>query len=248
MNEIQTTEQTAVTISTEVTSPLVIMKQALESGVDLEKVSKMLELQEKWDAMEAKKAFTKAMAEFKANPPKILKDKTVGFESRRTGSSTSYSHATLANVTTQINSSLSKYGLSAAWTTNQIDNKISVTCIITHSMGHAESTSLTAGADTSGNKNSIQAIGSTITYLERYTMLALTGLATHDQDDDGNGYEEPEYVDEAKQSKIRDLLTVTNSDEGLFLKWLCCESIDKIDEVSYGRAIVNLQAKKDRNP
>jgi hypothetical protein len=55
-------------------------------------------------------------------------------------------------------------------------------------MGHSELTKMTAPSDTSGQKNSIQAIASTITYLQRYTLLAATGLTTKDMpDDDGKG-------------------------------------------------------------
>jgi hypothetical protein len=42
-------------------------------------------------------------------------------------------------------------------------------------------------ADATGNKNPVQQIGSTVTYLQRYTLLAATGLATSDSDDDGRG-------------------------------------------------------------
>lgn len=159
-------------------SPTGLIKQAVESGADLEKLGKLLELQERWDATQAKKAYNQAMAEFKANPPKIGKDKTVSY------GNTKYNHASLANVTDKVNTELSKYGLSAFWTTNQ-NGKILVTCRITHVQGHSENTTLSASADTSGSKNPIQAIGSAITYLQRYTLLALTGLATFDQDDDG---------------------------------------------------------------
>jgi len=84
----------------------------------------------------------------------------------------------------KITAELSKHGLSASWRTEQ-NGQIKVTCRISHSMGHYEETSLSADADTSGSKNAIQAVGSTITYLERYSLLAITGLATEDQDNDG---------------------------------------------------------------
>jgi ERF superfamily len=62
-----------------------------------------------------------------------------------------------------------------------------VTCILTHQMGHSEETTLAGAPDNSGSKNSIQAIGSTVTYLERYTLLAATGLAAANGDNDGQG-------------------------------------------------------------
>lgn len=42
-----------------------------------------------------------------------------------------------------------------------------------------------APSDLSGNKNAIQAIGSTTTYLMRYTLIAAFGLTTADEDNDG---------------------------------------------------------------
>lgn len=165
-------------------SPASIICQAITGGADLEKLEKLLELQERWEANEAKKAYNHAMAAFKAHPPDIEKDKKVEFKT--SVGMMRYNHASLANVTEKINASLSRYGLSASWITAQSPNGvISVTCKITHDLGHSETTTLSAGPDGSGSKNSIQAIGSTISYLERYTLLALTGLATHEMDDDG---------------------------------------------------------------
>src|SRR3990167_2499280 len=157
-------------------SPAEMIRMAVAGGADLEKLSKLLDLQEKWEANEARKAYHRAMAEFKQNPPEIAKDKKVAY------GNTKYNHASLANVVKKITKELSKHGLSASWSTQQ-NGQIIVTCKITHVLGHSEETSLSAPADSSGSKNSIQAIGSTITYLERYAILALLGLATHDQDD-----------------------------------------------------------------
>jgi hypothetical protein len=58
-----------------------------------------------------------------------------------------------------------------------------VTCHVSHEKGHRESTSLTGPEDVSGGKNPIQTIGSTVTYLQRYTMVSALGLSTADQDD-----------------------------------------------------------------
>ena len=41
--------------------------------------------------------------------------------------------------------------------------------------------------DTGGAKNAIQARASTKSYLERYTLKAITGLSEQDDDDDGGG-------------------------------------------------------------
>ena len=164
--------------------PSDIIQLAVTQGADLEKLEKLMELQERYEANEAKKKYTEAMAAFKANPPEIMKDRHVRYQTSK--GVTEYKHSSLANVTDKINKALSTNGLSAGWSTKQDGDNITVTCTITRWEGHSESTSLTAKPDMSGAKNAIQAIGSTISYLERYTVLALTGLATHDMDDDGD--------------------------------------------------------------
>jgi hypothetical protein len=170
-------------------TPANLIQIALEQKADVDQLTKLMELQERFDANEAKKAFVKAMTAFKADPPKIIKDRRVNY------GNTNFSHASLANITNVLSKALSDHGLSVAWRT-KTEEKIFVECIVTHTLGHSESCSLTAGPDTSGGKNAIQAVGSAVSYLERYTILSLLGLATADMDDDGNAGESVEITPE----------------------------------------------------
>lgn len=172
-------------------SPDSLLALAVQRGASLEQLEKFMALKERHDAMEARKAYTEDMALAKKNPPTIVKDKTVAYEGAR-GGFTSYKHATLGNVVQQIVAWLAAYRFSHSWDTKQLDGgRIAVTCTLTHAMGHSESVTLDASRDDSGSKNNIQAVGSAITYLQRYTLLAITGLATEDQDDDGQGSADP---------------------------------------------------------
>ena len=60
-----------------------------------------------------------------------------------------------------------------------------MTCVLTHVLGHSERVPMQSGRDESGGKNSIQGLGSTVTYLQRYTLLAATGMAVKGPDNDG---------------------------------------------------------------
>ncbi len=164
-------------------TPVDLISIAVQRGDDLAKIEKLMELQEHWEAGQAKKAYIKAMAAFKTNPPEILKQTKVSYSTNK--GVTSYDHASLDHVATEINKSLSKYGLFASWSQDQTEGLIKVTCKICHEDGHSEETSLSAASDLSGGKNAIQGLGSTITYLQRYTILALTGLAAKGMDSDG---------------------------------------------------------------
>jgi len=178
MNEIQINQASPMAMAAE------FIKK--DSNVDVDKLAKLLEIQCKWEANEARKAYVESMAAFKSDPPKIFKDKHVKYNQ------TEYYHASLENVTATIGEALSKQGLTASWTTEQGEKSVTVTCRITHVLGHSEQTSLSSAPDSSGSKNPIQAIGSAVTYLQRYTLLSLVGLATEGQDDDGNATTKPE--------------------------------------------------------
>ena len=177
--------QLAMANSTEPTMHLIQL--AIDKNADMDKLEKLMELHLIHEEREAKKAYHKAMADFKTSPPEIIKDKTVSH------SGMSYKHASLGNITESINSELTKYGLSASWDIKQgNDNLIKVICIITHELGHSESCEMIAPPDDSGKKNKIQQIASTVSYLQRYTLLAVTGLASNESDNDGhNGHSGP---------------------------------------------------------
>lgn len=144
-------------------------------------MEKLLEMKERWEKNEARKAFITALAAFKQNPPTLTKNKHVKF------GATEYDHATLDKVSDIIGRALSVHNLSHSWQVEQKEGLITVACVLTHVQGHVERVRMEAPADASGSKNSIQAIGSTVTYLQRYTLLAATGLAAKGQDDDGVG-------------------------------------------------------------
>lgn len=186
-------------------TPMSMLQIAVEQGADLDKLEKLMELQERWEANEARKAFIGAKAGFKSEDINIYKTRKVDFESR--GGGTSYHHATLDNVADIISPALGKHGLSYSWKTEQPDSGVvRVTCVLTHILGHSEEVTLQAQPDQTGNKNNIQAVGSTVTYLERYTLLAATGMATADQDTDalitveGGGDAKPERTDVSRLS------------------------------------------------
>ena len=233
-------------VLTQVPSSAEIMLQAVRNGLgkeQLEVLERMFALDIKAKERQAKEAYSAAMAEWKANAPDIAKDRTVKFQTAK--GPTEYAHASLANVTATINKSMSPFGLHAAWKTDQPDGKIKVTCTVSHKLGHSESTSLTADADNSGSKNAIQALGSTISYLERYTILALTGLATHEQDTDGIIPGEPaEVINDQCYADLKSLISEVKADEAAFCKFLKIKNLSEMPASMYERAMKELERKR----
>ena len=167
--------------------PVDLLTIAVERGASLEYLERLIALKERNDANEARQAFVLAMTGFKREPLDIFKRKQVGYTTKD-GEFVGYKHAELADVADVVVPAMARHGLSHRWEVRQESNRIHVKCIVTHERGHSESVELDGAPDSSGKKNGIQQVASTVTYLQRYTLLLATGLATKDQkDDDGAG-------------------------------------------------------------
>jgi len=175
-----------------------LLEIAIEKGADLEQLDKLLQLKERFDNEISRKSFTAALSAFKSEDICIKKDKTVVID-KNDGGQYSYNHASLGNVVALSVKLMSKHGLSHRWEIKQGDARVKVTCILTHKDGHSEETTLEASPDSSGSKNGIQQVSSTITYLQRYTFLSITGLAVEEMDDDGTVFQDQNKKQVKKQ-------------------------------------------------
>jgi len=171
------------------TTPSDLLRIAVEGGADIDKLERLMELQQRWEANEARKAFVVAMAAFKREPVEIYKRKEVGYKTKD-GDFVGYKHAELSDVTDAIAPAMARHGLSFDWDIHQGNGSITVDCVVTHVMGHSKKVTMTGAPDTSGKKNAIQQTASTITYLQRYTLLAATGMSTKGEDDDAGGVDD----------------------------------------------------------
>lgn len=174
-----------VTVPEVATTPMQVLAMAVQKGMAPETLDKMMGLQERWEANQARKAFDAAVAGARGEIKPIVKRRAVDFTNQQ-GRRTNYQYEDLAQIAEEVDPILSKYGLSYRHRSHQEGKRLRVTCIVSHRDGHFEETSLEADNDESGNKNSIQAIGSAATYLQRYTLKLALGLSAA-KDDDGNG-------------------------------------------------------------
>jgi hypothetical protein len=236
----QEQQSTAVAVN-----PMQMLAQAVAQGMPIEVLRDLMTLKKEWEADEARKAFVAAMATFKADPPEILKDKRVSYENK-TGKLTQYDHATLGNICAAVIQGLAKVAISHRWEVAQNENRIKVTCILTHAQGHSESVSMHSAADDSGGKNSIQAIASAVTYLQRYTLMSATGLAAMDKeaDDDGAGAEPGYFINEKQIYDLKALGEEVGVNKDQFLKFMKVDGLEKIPASQYKTAVAGLESKR----
>lgn len=160
----------------------IIEKATLDPNFDVAKLEHLLAVRDRWEASEARKAFAASFAAFKAEAIEVIKNKRV-----TDGPLKGKSYAELFSVVNAVTPLLSKHGLSHSWRlTKDEKDWIEVSCTLRHTLGHTESVSMAGPPDAGGAKNAIQARASTITYLERYTLKAICGVAEQGDDTDGN--------------------------------------------------------------
>lgn len=165
------------------TTPMDLLAKVDINTIDPAKLQQLLDVQKSWEENEARKAYHRAMAAFRSKPLNAAKDTHV-FYRKGNGDVVDYWHASLASMVKAATIAMSEHGLYSSWRQRQLENgNVEVTCVIAHADGYSEQTSMNAPPDTSGGKNLIQGIASTNTYLERYTLQALTGIAAEDMPD-----------------------------------------------------------------
>ena len=197
-------------------SALGMMVELAKQGIDPGQIEKMMELAERDEKNRARRAFYLAMSEFNKMDFTITKSEHVSYLNTKK-QEVKYDHADLAKSLKILRMALSECGLSLTFSQFQDDKGLTVTAWLSHLLGHRESTSMRGPYDTSGGKNSIQSIGSTDSYLKRYTAFALVGVAAEKEDDDGRASEPPRYADGRELSEIMDLIEVKIKDRADYL-------------------------------
>lgn len=226
-------------------TPMDMIDRALSSGAGVEVIERLMGLQERWEANQGRKAFDYAIAQAKAEIPPIIKNREVDF-TNKAGVRTHYRHEDLAQIARVVDPILSKYGLSYRYSSKQEGEKLFVTCILSHQDGYSEDTTLSAANDQSGNKNPIQGVGSTATFLQRYTLKLALGLAAA-ADDDGNAATKPvETVNEEQFHKLRELLEQTGTPESALLGYYRVGTLDLFPAEKFNGAVKFLEAKRKK--
>lgn len=222
---------------TRVFDPYSLLSSAVEQGADLDRLQKLMDLQERWEKSEAEKSYNLAVANFKANPPKIIMD-MINPEYRS-------AYCSLSNLVNTANQSMSPLGLNIRWEFAQPDGLLQVTCILSHVQGHAERATLIGPSDTTGGKakNPIQAMRSTSTYLRKLTFEAVTGLSADYEDQDGNE-SEIEPISQAQARSLNNLIKTTGTNLEQFLAYAKVDKIEDIPEPVFQHLYEKLKKKE----
>lgn len=149
---------------------------AADPNVPVDKLERLIAMQERIEANNARAAFNAAFAEMQVEIPTV-------HERGRTDKAT---YARLEDIIEAVRPVLGRHGFALSHRTEWPDTKtVKVIGILMHREGHSRESEFLSAADASGSKNAIQGLGSAVAYGRRYTTKDLLNIATSDEDDDG---------------------------------------------------------------
>lgn len=225
--------------------PMALLAMAVQQGnLPIETLERLMALQERWQKQQAEQAFFLALAKFQAVVPRLTKTKLVRFQTDK--GVVEYHYCPLSDIDEQIKPAMLECQLTKRWEIKDEGESITVTCIITHALGHSEATMMTGAPDASGRKNPIQQRASTVSFLQRYTIIGALGLATADEDIDarlagGNGsekitHEQALYLEQEVKS--------VNGNMEVFKKTLGVTTLEDLPLLKYGKAVKLIADKR----
>jgi len=214
-------------------NPAALLQQAIASGASPDILERLMDAQERWEARQARKEFDAAMAKARQQIPNIHKAKK----------GHGYSYEGLDDIARTVRPILAEHGLSYRWKTDQDATTIKVTCIIAHASGHMEENSMSAPLNAVATKlqNPIQAMGSAVTYLQRYTLKAALGLSAS-LDDDGASVTSAPISDDQ-----RDHLISLIDEHGIDIERFCLAhgvtAVASLPATDYQKALTAIQRR-----
>lgn len=248
MNEVAKMNDQRAVVAHQQSDPMVNLIERIVSdpNASIDKLERMLEMRERMQAAQAKAAYDNAIAAAKSEIKPIIKTGRVSYGEGT--KKTEFQHETLDGIAAAIDPILSSHGLSYRFRSDQKEGGVCVTCIVAHRDGYSEETTLRGSPDTSGSKNAYQAIGSAVTYLQRYTLKLALGLSAA-KDDDGNGATpKAEAITEKQFQDLRSLIEQAKADEDAFLGFLKIDALHDLPQSRFYEAETLLRRKLTKGP
>lgn len=228
----QTSSETAAIMS-------VIERVAMSPDADIDKLERMLDMQERVLDRNAKEAYTAALAAMQIELPRVIEHGTGHNRAK---------YAKLEDINDTIRPALQKHGFAITFRIKSENSLIWVTTVLSHKNGHSEETSIPLSLDDSGNKNAVQAVGSSISYGKRYGLCAMLNISTGD-DDDGQSASNPsdsvDRINKQQLDQIMALLSKANKSTAAFCKLASIDRVHDLEASRFSAAVARL--KKEIN-
>jgi len=227
----------------------IIERAARDPSVDIDKMQRLMEMQERIMERNARAAYAAALSEMQPELPVIgrkgrIEVREKDAQGKRTGDlQQSTKYALWEDINEGIRPVLAKHGFALSFRVGMAqDGKITITGILSHREGHSEDTTITLQHDSTGSKNAVQAVGSSVSYGKRYTAGALLNFTSRGEDNDGVAAgADPISADQS--GELQALIESVGADKAKFLRFFKIEQLSELPAKRYQEAVNMLNAK-----
>lgn len=220
----------------------VIAKAAADPNTDVDKLERLLAMQERVLAREAEQAFNAALLAAQDEIRPIYRNKK--------NSSTNSTYSDLEAVADGIDPIFRSHGFSSSFGTADcpLAGHYRVTCRLSHVGGHSRDYQADVPADTLGvkgtaNKTATHGFGSALSYGRRYLKLLIADVPT--TDDDGRAAGRGGPINAEQLRVINGLCDAVNADKQAFCRYLKIDALPQLAALDYDSAVHVL---KQKNP
>lgn len=166
----------------------VIERAARDPSVDIDKMERLLAMQERVQERMAKQAFTEAKIAMRPELPEVTMKGHIIIRDKNKPDliiqDTPF--ARFEDIHDAVMPVLTRHGFDLSYRNGlSPDGKVRVVTILSHVSGCTEETAFDLPHDSSGSKNSVQAVGSSTSYGKRYGTLSILNIKVAGEDDDG---------------------------------------------------------------
>lgn len=216
---------------------------AMDPNADVTKLERLMDMQERWEANNARKAFFDAMARFQSAVPAIPKRGEVYDKSGKL----MYRFAKLEDLLNIIANAEHDCGFRHRWDQEDLEGGgVRITCEISHIAGHCERSSVTIPPTKGMNTNAAQDRGVIIKYGKRYSLLNAYGLEPDDDTDATLGDRGTTITDDQAAELNAMLDQLPEDDRRRFYEWAGVESVSDLPAAKYDAAKRGITNKTPR--
>jgi len=214
-------------------NPVSLLAQALAQNVSSEQLQQFMDLQERYEANEARKAYAVALVKCQKEMPNVM--------AQAEGEKTDSFYAKLGHINRLITPIYTKNGFSVTFGEGEAkrDGEIRTVGRLMHKLGHFEDFYCDlpldlAGAQGSVNKTKIHAKGSSNSYGERYIIKRMFNLSILSEDDDATAAGEAvvNYISKRRVDILEELIAAQDdSFRPRVMEWLKGKGIESLQAI-----------------
>jgi hypothetical protein len=221
----------------------VIARAASDPNTDVDKLERLLAMQERVLEREAERTFNVAMRGAQDAIKPVLKN--------RKNKETHSSYADLEQISKLIDPVIHEQGFSLSFGTADCPypNHYRVTCAVSHTGGFTRNYQADVPIDNKGpkgaqNKTDTHGFGSALSYGRRYLKLLIFDIAT--TDDDGRAAGNGGPINEEQVKVLNGLADAVNADKAKLCEYLKIASLPELPALKYNDTIHLLEQKNPK--